>query len=227
MTEHVGPVTVTMRVYYSTYHRGAAERFANHAQSLEQRHEGSPRFDIEHRAYVTSSILASVAFLEAAINETLKDAADGHSSYLAAVPSDVQSAWADFWEVADEGRLSTLEKYQEALTMARVKAFEKGARPYQDAHLVIRLRNALVHYKPESLAANSPEPFAQQLSGKFPENRLMAGSGNPFFPDKCLGAGCAAWGLESAMGFADAFYDRLEVKPNYQRVFTNQSDGSA
>jgi hypothetical protein len=42
----------------------------------------SKRFNPTHRSYCISTILCAVAFLEALVNELLKDAADGHTSYL-------------------------------------------------------------------------------------------------------------------------------------------------
>ena len=38
----------------------------------------APIFDMEHRALVTSAVFAAVAFVEAAVNEVLKDAEDRH-----------------------------------------------------------------------------------------------------------------------------------------------------
>ena len=32
-----------------------------------------------------------------------------------------------------------------------------------------------------------------------------------FFPDRCLGYGCAKWAIVSARAFADEFYNRMGV----------------
>jgi len=52
----------------------------------------------------------------------------------------------------------------------------------------------------------------------FESNRLMSNSGNPYFPDHCLGAGCAHWAVATARGFTDDFFARLNLRPNYQRA---------
>ena len=56
-----------------------------------------------------------------------------------------------------------------------------------------------------------------KLRDRFPVNRPMAKMGNPYFPDQCLGAGCAFWSVTTATNFADEFLRRFGVTPNYQR----------
>lgn len=46
-------------------------------------------------------------------------------------------------------RYSILEKFQIALALCGRAEFAKGKNPYPDVHLLIQLRNALVHYTPE------------------------------------------------------------------------------
>lgn len=214
-------MTVKMRVYYSSYHLWAARHFAALAKGIEATRGDRQRFDIRHRAYVTNSVFSAVSFLEAAINELYQDVADGHKSYIAGLDSDSKRIMSDFWDFT-EGRnrsaFTLLDKYQIALTFLRKQQFETGRRPYQDASLVVKLRNELVHYKPRSLGGKDEHRLVRQLSGKFDDNPLMSGSGNPWFPDKCLGYGCADWSVRSVIAFADDFFDRIGVKPNYQGV---------
>jgi len=214
----VGAATVTLRAYYSSYHLWAAKHFAQLADGIEAAHSGGPRFDIEHRTLITSSVLSSVAFLDAAVNELFQDAADGHESYIAPLSSAAREALAAFWEIAEERRLATLDKYQMGLVVTGHRRMEKGKQPFQDAALLVRVRNELVHYHPQSLKSDEPEDLAKKLRSKFPLNRLMEQTGNPFFPDKCLGSGCALWGVQSSATFADAFFGTLGLQPNYQRV---------
>lgn len=76
-------------------------------------------------------------------------------------------------------RVPDLE-YEMLLTFADVQPLDRGRQPYQDAALVVRLRNAVAHYQPEDLSADDPHKMEQALRGKFPDNELMAGSGNPW-----------------------------------------------
>jgi len=74
--EAFGMSNLQMRVYFSSYHLWAAEHFMGLASDIEAAHQGQSKFNIKHRTYVTGAVFASVAFLEAAINELFKDAAD-------------------------------------------------------------------------------------------------------------------------------------------------------
>jgi hypothetical protein len=94
--------TLLNRVYFSSYHLWAAHHFAQLAGEIEDAHSGRSRFDIKHRAYVTNSILSSVAFLEAAINELYQDAFDRHPGYLDMLPQEVRDILADFWDMTKE-----------------------------------------------------------------------------------------------------------------------------
>lgn len=46
----------------------------------------------------------------------------------------------------------------------------------------------------------------------------MQKSNNPFFPDYCLGYGCAKWACSVAEKFTNAFFSKIGIEPNYQKV---------
>jgi hypothetical protein len=221
MGGEVGMPIIKYRTYFSSYHLWAAKKFTEVCGEIEDSLVGKKPFDFEHRAYVTATIISAVAFLEASINEVFQDAFDEQTSYVANLSSETRGLMKDFWGETEGTRKSTariLEKYQCALHFANVDKFNQGKSPYQDVLLVIDLRNELVHYKPKSLGGDSTHRLQNTLKGKFPENRLMAGSGNPFFPDKCLGKGCAKWAVDSSRKFADEFFKRIRIKPHYQHI---------
>ena len=117
----IGHAEVLMRTYFSTYHFWAAEHFARLAANIEGAHTGKPTFNIKHRAYVTSSILSAVAFLEAAINEFFDDVTDGHSGYVDPT-TDYARQLAELWKEKNGKRWSILEKYQDATTILALDA---------------------------------------------------------------------------------------------------------
>lgn len=212
---------VSIRSYYSSWHLWSARHFARLAEETEDQHTGCSVFDIEHRAHVTAGVLSSVAFLEAAINELLKDARDSHESYIEPLSSDDRRGLASVWQTEEEPEepfLTTLQKYEQALAKTARTKFDRGAILYQNAKLVTDLRNALVHYRPESGTEDTLDKLGRALRNKFPANRLMEGARNPYFPDHCLGAGAARWAVDSVESFADEFFDRLGITPNYQRT---------
>jgi len=107
---------VGMRVYYSSYHLWATEHFSYLAAEIEDAHVGPKRLDVRHRAYVTGSLLSSVAFLEATVNELFQDAADRHEPYLSALTADQTRAMAAVWR-GNKAKVPILDKYQLALAL--------------------------------------------------------------------------------------------------------------
>jgi hypothetical protein len=91
----------------------------------------------------------------------------------------------------------------------------KGRQPYQDAKLAIILRNEIVHFKPEDLSPDEPAAMEQDLKGKFQDNQMMTASGNPWWPNICLGWGCARWSLVSVTALADHLVSATGVEPAY------------
>lgn len=57
----------------------------------------------------------------------------------------------EFWELRSQsGRYTTvLDKYQMALVFAHKPKLDTGLNPYQDAALLVMLRNKLVHFLPK------------------------------------------------------------------------------
>lgn len=212
------------RIYYSSQHLWGANRWAAEAQKIEESEKATPRFDIEHRAFVSNAIFSGVAFLEAAINELFQDAYDDHLAYISPLDPGTRSALADFWRIIAEhnvrarSRFGTTEKYETALALTQKEAFDRDSDLHRNVRLAIRLQNALVHYKPSTLMRIDKSGFEEELHGKFPLNPLMAGTENPFFPDKALGSGCARWTVQACRAYADAFFDEIGVVPNYRKI---------
>lgn len=148
---HVPPPRITMRNYFSTYLLWAARDSASKAAAIEDAHTGDSRFDVEHRAYVLGSVISAASFLEAMVNELFQDAHDSHG-------------------ISGDGFERALAKYQLLLLFAEESELDKGAEPYQSAALLVSLRNALVHYRSESVAADVEHRFTKALRGRFPDN---------------------------------------------------------
>ena len=192
-------------------HLEAAKLFTKRAREIEYSNDAvAPNVQKEHDAYVTAAILASVAFLEARINELFSDICDNELWDIASgaeknrkhlkqmfgfVPSKKTMEHIKQMETLlelKEKQFPVLKKYNLLLELAGKKQFDKGANPYQDADLLITLRNRLVHYKPEWIPIEGSHEVEKQLKSKFEPNRLMVKAKNPFFPNKCLGYGCAS-----------------------------------
>lgn len=132
---------------------------------------------------------------------------------------------SQLWRSTREGRMPALDKYQLLLTFAGHAALDPGAQPYQAANFVVQIRNVIAHYRPEDLAADVQHALEKKLRGRFADNRLMAGAGNPWWPDHCLGAGCAAWATDSVEAFADHVMYEIGLHPNYARLRKGDWEG--
>ncbi len=213
-------VSGAARTGLAIYHRWSAAHLANLADSLER--DASEKLEPRdewmearhrHRAYVVGSILSSVAFLEATINEKFSDAADREWSMpvMEHAPKH-RDALANAW-IGEVKRISTLAKYDLALRLGDLPTLEPGQRPRQDVELVLKIRNALVHHEPEWVYTAGRETplhiqhqhrFQKAVSGRFADNPFTL-SGDPYWPEKCLSASCAQWALRAIEKFVDEF----------------------
>jgi hypothetical protein len=215
------------RFYYSHYHIQAAALFARESAKLEREHgsNNAVSSDIfsQHRAYVTGCLFSAASFLEAQINEIFTDAADDQRDKIYKLGSRIY-LFREMWKlgIPKTASYSILEKYEVALALAEKGVLEHGAVVYQDVRLLVRLRNALIHYEPTSSTstAESSQKLEQQFRGKFVLNPLT-GRKTPFFPERCLGHGCAKWAVESSVKFVDHCLMRLEIEPVFNSVRTS------
>lgn len=220
-------ISISIRHYLSIQHLMASALFAKECLELEATAHLTPFESIErtrHRSYAVSAVMVSAAFLEATINELFADCADGHSTErLTSLPA--HGLMGRLWvrNVPRTASYPILEKYDIALELNDKEPFVPGINPYQDAKLLTELRNALIHYEPETIVAIGDDEarklhkFEKRLRGKFGLNALT-GVGNPFYPDKVLGAGCANWAVKAAVDFTDAFFGRLGIPATYEHV---------
>ena len=211
-------LSVASRHYVAGQHLWSARHHSRLCTEFETEKTGKTPFDIQHRAYAVNAVLSAVVFLEALVNETFQDAADGHPSRIAPLDHRCIRLMGEFWNASEAGGryVGILDKYQMALLFADLPRLDPGASPYQDAKLLIGIRNRLVHFRPVFKTAGEETKEETQLKGKFAENALMAGSRNPWFPDKCLGAGCAQWSAKTSLILADEWTNRLGIPRPYR-----------
>lgn len=199
---------------YSVYHLQSAYLFTLKAADIENRpmNDISPREEIEHQAYVSAAVLLSAAFLEAAVNELFYDPKNefyGRSIKLSAA---AKEAMIEVWNKAGTGRSPLLKKSNFLLRAAGKEQFKEREPVYEDASNLIKLKNLLVHYQPESFLPEEERDLEGRLSGRFNFNGI-AKEGSRFFPEKCLGYGCAVWAIRSALNYGDEFMRRLGLVP--------------
>ena len=221
-------MSIKSRNYFSIPYLCGAARYAREALVFEtsaSTNDGA----LLHRAYVISAVTSSAAALEAMINEVFADASESEGSCVAALPADTRSKLATLWAVPRTSRYAIIDKFDVAHLLITGNGLDHSHHRWRNATWVVRLRNDFVHFEP-SWKEHGPRPeeeaekVERALKGMFPENRLT-GAANPFFPDKLLGHGCAAWSVTSALQFADHFWQSIGLNPpydNYRQFFATQ-----
>jgi len=225
-------VIVKSRKYLSIQFVQSAAYFTCEAKRRELNGAPPSKPDyLQHQSYVIGAIWMASGFLEAYINELFSDAAEDYREFLNPLEKEVIDLLGRKWKQGiprDKPRgegSRILQKYEVFLDIAHKTAFDREVPPYQDVQVMIDLRNALMHYEPEWMLNVSTAPLQptdmhkleKRLKGKFELNPLT-GAGNQFYPDKCLGHGCAKWCVESSMSLVDQFCKRLGTKPTFDHV---------
>jgi len=212
------------RFYYSHYHIMSAAFFARESGRVEHENEGKDSIPSEvqshHRAYVTGCVFSTASFLEAQINEIFTDAADNQRGFIHPL-GDKILILAEMWRLGVPRTASypILKKYEIALALAEKGKLDRGALVYRNISLLIWIRNALIHYEPissTSTAETSKTP-ERKFRGKFALNPLT-GSKTPFFPERCMGFGCAKWAVECSIDFVDHFCSQLGIEPGFNSI---------
>lgn len=184
---------------------------------------------LRHEAFILSAILSSVAFLESTINELHADAAD--DAYL--FPDEeheilLRTIAARWKNEKNFDRAPLVTKYQKILSLAGLPPFDPGDRAFDNVRDLIAIRNHLLHYRREWVEVRASGPlrgttesaagrFARSLKRRFATNPF-AQENLPFFPEQCLGHGCAEWAVVNSLIFTDAFFRRLDLPPPYDGV---------
>lgn len=103
------------------------------------------------------SIVFAVASLEAFINESIELAADWSQN-----PKEppIVSAFAQIMQDFDRLRVPTESRFQTAHWVLTGQPYNKGIQPYQDFALLMKVRNTLVHYKPDPAVEIAAERVA-------------------------------------------------------------------
>ena len=215
---------IGIRTYFSIQHLQSAWIFSRRAKQLEHSYKESEFKNIylDHRSSVLGALILTVSFLESNINEFYADISDNMFHSYEGLDPKKAILIKKQWEKGNPrtARSPILKKYEVALGMLSDSTFEKDKAPFQNVNALIKLRNSLVHYESEWVFSNKRRLHMQEksLKGKFPLNPI-AGEGNRFFPDKCLGYGCAAWSLKNSLDFVFSFYRKGLIRPhNYDSL---------
>jgi hypothetical protein len=101
---------------------------------------------------------------------------------------------------------------------------DRGAQPYQDFDLLVAVRNALVHYRPEVLSEDGEQERLRSLRGRLREKKLVPPD-SPDAPPRPVFADMASppvaeWGLDAALAMIRAVA-RLMPTPVGERALNS------
>ena len=196
-------------------HMFAADNFAVSAQELEDRGPGVLTAEeiCTHGAFVTGAVFSAAAFLETSITDLyleLKKLSQSGQRNLRRELAMLPRVWP---EIAGA---PVLHKYQLALSVADADQYNESRSPFHEAASLIRLRDALLDYTPDwDDKRGKHQSLEKRLFAKFPPNPFAVEHA-PWFPDRCLSAGCAKWAVRAAQFFSDDFCHRMAIPARAQ-----------
>ena len=164
----------------------------------------------EHLGFTSGAVMQSVAALEADSWEVI-NYGPGHHLGSSEANSQAMTIIEPLAETL-EG-LDPLKRYAAALHLLGKAPFDRGAQPWQDAQLLIRLRNEITHYKSRSGAEMDRAKLFSALKAKaIPQPPFWPERGVNFFPLQCLSAERAAWAVRTTIDVLSEVYERLNVR---------------
>jgi hypothetical protein len=210
---------------FSSQHLYAARYFANRAHEIENSKLFDQTLNNIHRAYVVGAIISIVACLESSINELYLDAVNGilvfKDDQEPYIRSDhkINKTIALYWEDGEIESKSIKLKYQTVLLIINGEICDKGSQPFQDFDNLLKLRNSLVHYKPEWHDERTDhQKLKERLASKFQSNPFGRGSAL-WFPHQCLGSGCALWAVTVGEEFLKDFFSKIGIHKSRWYIF--------
>ena len=193
----------------SRHHIISANHFAKSAEVIEAHGGDVPQSEKwQYRAFVSGAVLSSVAYLSASINELYLDVRKVSQEGQPQVRRELDLL-LDAWPRIS--KVQVLQRYQLALAVADADQYNPARMPYCDAENLVRLRDALLSYDPDwDDERGKHHSLEERLREKFPPSPLVS-SRRPWFPDQCLGSGCALWAVETVQVFTNDFYRRMSL----------------
>ena len=198
------------------FHLNSAARFAFACGKIEDDEKHlewpQPRWE-EARSNALAAVVLAAASLESSVNEFYQQSLDRDHKALKPLSETQMKVLAELWP--DIERISPVRKYQVALLALGYEPMVRGEEPYRSADGLMRLRNALMHFRPEwDDYLKHHQSLEHRLFQLFPVSALAerAKGQMVWFPFKCLGKGCAEWAIESAVRFSQSFASTLGIR---------------
>ena len=203
----------------------AAFRFYHQAKKFEEENT-YPNED--YNAGIIGGIISSASFLECYINEIFTEISEGGPSVynFSGIPNEKVTLIRKMWNggIPRRSKYKVLEKYDIFLDLIGCEGFEKGKAPYQDASILIEIRNELVHFEPRWITMEddfkttiAQHKFEDKLRGRF-EPSKMHKMEYFFFPHYCFSSSCLKWTFESSKDMALALNRKANIQTFIEKL---------
>ena len=195
-------MTAITQTNLSSLYLISACSFARQVKRLEVENEGREfaEFWDEVFGYASATILTTVAALESYINEFFADVYDNFTL----IDKNTLSKTVKAHQMKN-----ALEKFNLALELKQLDRLNGRDPVFWNVQLLVKLRNALVHFKPE-LGSEQREhaKLSNELKGRFKGSSFLSDS--RLFPRAWASHGCCVWVIESTVAFIEDFEDRTD-----------------
>jgi len=186
-----------MRMSLPFHHLLAAAKIAREIAAIETANQDAPfgSFYDDILGASVGCVVLSAAAAEADVNEVFADRERHFSAHDRGVLDLLWNAYE---------QKSVIEKYELALKLRGGAALDNGARWVQSLARLLKLRNALIHFKPEW----DDEQVEQVRLGKKLEGYVSRSPwfpGEPLFPRAWATAGTASWSVTTVVEFIRRF----------------------
>ncbi|HVP97471.1 hypothetical protein [Methanoregula sp.] len=226
-------IVIRIRDCFSVRYIQSAALFCRMGYELEETYRNTGTLtagqQLRHEAFTLNALFSTVAFLESTINELWSDAADNAYFYVDESTEALLRAIGEKWRNENYfDRTPLPAKYQKILEIGEKPLFLEEDPDFSGIKDLIGIRNYLMHYRREwveiragETAGAGRETHAEKLGrllvNRFAENPLAA-KNLPFFPDRCLGHGCAEWAVTTSLSFTDRFFRALDLPAPYEGI---------
>lgn len=205
-------IQVKTRTSLAPHHLFAAARLVKRIDEVEQEYKGEPfgpfYDEILHNALGVA--MMTVASLESYANELYFEGS-------AIVPALNRAFALEFQEIAD--REPVLRKFSLILAIRSAKRLDRSCPEVQSVDALIKLRNAIVHFRPEWFGEQDEHAkLSIRLRNMFVASPFLANE--PLFPTAWASASFANWALRSTIQFLRYFYAEAGLEDPLQKFIS-------
>lgn len=197
------------KVHFAVQHLLGAARLAREIHDIECEHAGQPLslFFDDVIGASCGAVMLSVASIESFANEVFSERL---RHFPASPEALVKLLWAEY------ERKSVIDKFELAVRLRSGGELDRGARPVQSLDVLVRLRNAIVHFKPEWFGdAPAHERLSRQMENLAVRSAWLPNE--PLFPRAWVSHGSATWAVRTVMDFAQYLSQLSGVPDPYQQ----------